>query len=270
MANQGIASASLALPEVPQETLLERIAAESAQAFAIAVKDIRIYYATPPMIMFGLLMPFFMFFSFSVGRGMGTEGAIAKMLALTTFFTASSAGPVILPMERRTRTFDRLLVAPLSLVTVLLGKTMVGAFFGLVISLVPLIAGLAFLGVSVSDPLLLAVGLIGGAVTFSSLGILFASFPADNPGAIMMPSTLLRWPLLFISGIFIPLGEMSPVARVVSYISPLTYTQDLFSHAVAGAGVQSLTLDLVALPVSLVLFLVPAMKLHGVSRKLGN
>ena len=269
MADGGAPTRPLALEAIRDESLLERIVAEAAQAWAIAVKDVRIYYLTPPMIMFGLLMPFFMFFSFSVGRGLGPETSVARMVALTTFFTASSAGPVILPMERRTRTIDRLLVAPLSLVTMLLGKTLVGTFFGVVVSLVPLLGGLVIFGAGVAEPLLLAVGLLGGALAFSALGILLASIPADSPGAIMMPSTLLRWPLLFISGIFIPLADMAPWTRAASYVSPLTYTQDLFSYAVLGTGAQSLALDLVALPLSLVLFLVPAMKLHDVSRRLG-
>lgn len=102
------------------------------------------------------------------------------------------------------------------------------------------------------------------------MGILLASMPADSPGAIMMPSTLIRWPLLFVSGIFVPLSEMAPWTRAISYVSPLTYTQDLFSYAILGTGAQSLALDLLALPLSLALFLVPAMKLHDVSRRLGH
>jgi ABC-type multidrug transport system permease subunit len=39
------------------------------------------------------------------------------LLALTTFFTASSAGPVIIPLERQMGTYDRLLAAPIVLVT---------------------------------------------------------------------------------------------------------------------------------------------------------
>jgi len=269
VAETEVARRATATLQVRDESLLERIAAEAAQAWAIAVKDVRVYYLTPPMIMFGLLMPFFMFFSFSVGRGLGAETSVARMLALTTFFTASSAGPVILPMERRTRTIDRMLVAPLSLVTMLLGKTLVGTFFGIAVSLVPLLGGLAIFGSRVADPLLLTLGLIGGSLAFSALGILLASMPADSPGAIMMPSTLLRWPLMFISGVFIPLADMAPWTRAASYVSPLTYTQDLLNWAVLGAGAQSLTLDLIALPVSLALFLVPAVKLHGVSRRLG-
>ena len=252
------------------ESLLQRIWAETGQALIIAIKDVRVYYLKPPMIMFGLLMPFFMFFSFSIGRGLGPETSIARLLALTTFFTASSAGPVILPLERSTRTFDRLLVAPVSLVTVLLGKCLVGTFFGLAVAMVPLAGGLAVFRMGVSNPALLVFGLMVGSLAFSALGILFASVPAESPGAIMMPSTLVRWPLLFISGIFIPLQDMAPWARALSYASPLTYTQDLLNHAILGAGAQSLTLDLVALPLCLALFLVPALKLHDLSRRLGH
>ena len=269
MADQGVVKGTLELRVARDETLLERVGAEAAQAWAIAVKDVRVYYLQPPMIMFGLLMPFFMFFSFSVGRGLDAGTSVARMLALTTFFTASSAGPVILPMERRTRTIDRMLVAPLSLVTVLLGKTLVGTFFGIAVSLVPLLGGLVLFGSSIADPLLLTVGLIGGSLAFSALGILLASMPADSPGAIMMPSTLLRWPLMFISGVFIPLADMAPWTRAASYVSPLTYTQDLLNWAVIGIGAQSLMIDLIALPLALALFLVPALKLHDVSRRLG-
>lgn len=255
---------------MPRERLPQRLAAEACQAWAIAVKDVRVYYLTPPMIMFGLIMPFFIFFSFSVARGLSPETSVARLLALTTFFTASSAGPVIVPLERRTRTFDRLLVAPLALVTVLLGKTLVGAFFGIVVALVPLVAGLVLFRFTVADPVLLAGGVVLGSLAFSAMGLLFAAIPTQTVGAIMMPSTLLRWPLLFISGIFVPLAEMDPWARAVSYLSPLTYSQDLLNHAVLGSGAQSLLLDLVALPACLVLFLAVALKLLDLGRRRGD
>ena len=84
-----------------------------------------------------------------------------------------------------------------------------------------------------------------------------------------MPSTLIRWPLLFISGIFVPLEEMAPWTRALSYLSPLTYAQDLMNHAVLGSGHMALWLDLAVLPVLLVAFLIPAARLHHRSRVLG-
>jgi len=247
----------------------QRLRDELAQAWNVAIKDVRVYYLTPPMIMFGLMMPFFMFFSFSVRREMAAAQSIARLLALTTFFTASSAGPVIIPLERRMGTYDRLLAAPMSLVTLLLGKTLVGAFFATVVSVVPLLVGLLGLHVTVANAGMLLAGIVLASLAFSAFGLVFASIPARSVGSIMMPSTLIRWPLMFISGIFIPLEEMAPWARVPAYLSPLTYAQDLMNHAVLGTGMLSPWLDLIVLLLSGGLFLVPSMWMHRRARKLG-
>ncbi|MFQ5420528.1 MAG: ABC transporter permease [Anaerolineae bacterium] len=248
---------------------MQRLRNELAQAWAVAVKDVRVYYLTPPMIMFGLLLPFFLFFSFSIKREVDAAEGLTRLLAMTTFFTASSAGPVIIPMERRTGTYDRLLAAPMSLATLLWGKTLVGAFFAMVTALVPLLVGMLWLRVVVADAGLLLVGVTLACLAFSAFGLVFASIPSQSVGNIMMPSTLIRWPLLFISGIFIPLGEMAPWARLLAYLSPLTYAQDLMNHAVLGSGYLNRWLDLALLPTLLIFFLIPAARLHQRSRVLG-
>jgi ABC-2 type transport system permease protein len=251
----------------------QRTQDELAQAWAVAVKDVRVYYLTPPMIMFGLLLPFFLFFSFSIRREIGAEVGIARLLALTTFFTASSAGPVIIPMERRARTYNRLLAAPMSLVTLLLGKALVGAFFAVVVSVVPLAVGLLWLHVTVANTELLVACAVLASLAFSAFGLVFGSIPTSSAtavGSIMMPSTLVRWPMLFISGIFIPLGEMASWAQVLAYLSPLTYAQDLMNHAVLGAGYLNWWLDLTLLPILLAVFLLLAIRMHHRSRELGH
>ena len=176
-----------------KEGWVQRLWDELAQAWTVATKDVRVYYLTPPMIMFGLMMPFFMFFSFSVRREMAAAQGVARLLALTTFFTASSAGPVIIPLERRMGTYDRLLAAPMSLVTLLLGKALVGTFFAVVVSVVPLSAGLLWLHVAGANAGLLLVGLVLASLAFSALGLAFASIPTRSVGSIMVPSTLIRW-----------------------------------------------------------------------------
>ena len=97
--------------------MTSRISDELAQAWTVTLKDIKVYYLRPGMIMFGFLMPFFMFFSFSVRREMAAGEGMSRLLALTIFFTAAAAGPFIIPTERRMGTYDRLLAAPMSLIT---------------------------------------------------------------------------------------------------------------------------------------------------------
>lgn len=252
-----------------KDTWLQRLRDELVQAWTVTVKDMKVYYLKPGMIMFGFLMPFFMYFSFSVKREMAAAQGVSRLLAMTTFFTAAAAGPFIIPLERRLGTYDRLLAAPMSLITLLLGKTAVGALFAIVTSAFALLVGVLAFGASIAQPWLLVAGVILGSFSFSALGLIFGSIPTRNPGDVQMPSTLLRWGLLFISGIFVPLAEMGTVARTVAYLSPLTYAQDLMNHAVLGVGLLDPWLDIAVLLVSGILFLLPSIKMHLRSKRLG-
>ena len=240
------------------------------QAWAIAAKDLRTYYFNPPMIMFGLIMPVLLFFSFSMRRADLThEMGIIHLLSMTLFFTSSTAGPVILILERRTRTLDRLMTAPVSMSCLLFGKTLVGVVFAVVVALIPLIIGLVFFHIQIYNPVLLGSAIVLSALSFSALGIWFGSFPAKSVGVVMMPSTLVRWPLLFISGIFIPLERLPVWLRPVSYISPLTYAHDAVKHGINGAGNQSAGLDILILPAFMTMFLFLAVRLYRRVRKFG-
>jgi len=251
-------------------TWTQRLKNEISQAWAVVIKDVRVYYLRPGMIMFGFLMPFFMFFSFSVKRQLDAGDGLARLLALTVFFTAAAAGPFIIPTERRVRTYDRLMAAPMSLLTLLLGKVAVGAFFAIAVSMVALSAGLLVFHVSIARPDLLAAGILLGATAFSTLGLIFGSIPTNNPGDVQMPSTLLRWGLMFISGIFIPISEMMPAARTIAHLSPLTYAQDLMNHAVMGSGVIHPGVDMGVLLLTSILLLWPSIRLHRRAQVLGR
>lgn len=252
-----------------KDTWLQRLRDELVQAWTVTSKDMKVYYLKPGMIMFGFLMPFFMYFSFSVKREMAVAQGVARLLAMTIFFTAAAAGPFIIPLERRLGTYDRLLAAPMSLITLLLGKMAVGALFAIVTSTFALLVGVVAFGASITQPWLLIAGVILGSFSFSALGLIFGSIPTRNPGDVQMPSTLLRWGLLFISGVFVPLAEMGAVARTVAYLSPLTYAQDLMNHAVLGVGLLNPWLDIAVLLVSGVLFLIPSVLMHLRSKRLG-
>ena len=246
-----------------------RTADELAQAWTVTLKDMKVYYLRPGMIMFGFMMPFFMFFSFSVRREMAAGEGLSRLLALTIFFTAAAAGPFIIPTERRMGTYDRLLAAPMSLFTLLLGKISVGAFYAMIVASVAAFFGIVFLDTSIAQPVLMIAGIILGSFTFSAMGVIFGSIPTHNPGDVQMPSTLIRWILLFVSGVFVPLADMSTTARGFSYLSPLTYAQDLMNHAVLGMGELNLWLDLSILFISGILFLLPSIRLHKRGRVLG-
>jgi ABC-2 type transport system permease protein len=77
-----------------------------------------------------------------------------------------------------------------------------------------------------------------------------------------MIAATIRFPVVFISGIFIPLSELPAWAQGIAYISPLTYFTDIARHSIQGQGHLPVAVDLVALLAFTALFLVVAMKLH--------
>ena len=61
---------------------LQRLVDELAQAQAVVVKDVKVYYLRPGIIAFGLMMPVFLFFSFTVRREMAVGEGVARLLAI--------------------------------------------------------------------------------------------------------------------------------------------------------------------------------------------
>jgi len=247
--------------------LTTRVRNEFKCSWAIAKKDMRAYYLKPSVLMFGIMFPVFMFLSFAVGRNVPPASLIPGLMAITILFSSSSIGPAVIPTERRTKTFERLISAPISFYTILVGKTLGGLIFSAAIAALPLVIGLAWLGTSIADPLALVTGVGLSSFSFSAMGIMFASYPTENPGDVMMMLNFIRLPLLFVSGVFIPIEAMPDWSRVVAFVSPLTYSNDLIRYGLEGSSYSSLMVDTALLVFSGALFLAVGMKLHERFRK---
>jgi ABC-2 type transport system permease protein len=209
----------------------------------ITEKNIRIYYNKAPVIIFGLLFPFFMFLAFFIGRNLELAAFFPGFLAMTLFFTASSVGPLITPWEKRDRTYERLLSYPVTLEGIILGDIAAGALFGLIITTLVWVVSRIVLHLSVVHLAAFAMAFLLGTLSFAALGSLLASPASDTPSNVMMLSSLIRFPLIFISGIFIPLSQMQGWGLLLASISPLTYLVDLFNAALTGGSVFSPFVD---------------------------
>ena len=232
-------------------------------AWAIAKKDMRIYYIKPNIIVSGIMFPLFMFMAFSVSTTAGPELLIPGLIAITILFSASSIEPVSIPIERRTKTFDRLLSAPVSLNSVVLGESLSGFLYSLGIAFVPLIAGMLIFGTAIVGLPALALGLLLTSFCIASMGTLFASYPTESPGDIMSMLNMVRLPLVFISGVFIPLSAVPSYAQFVTYFSPLTYGFDLIHSAYAGSSHFDPLIDVGMLLVFIIIFQLLADRLYN-------
>jgi len=239
-----------------------QLRAELVAAWAIAKKDMIIYYLKPNIIVSGMLFPLFMFLAFAVGRPGEPSVMIPGLIAITILFSASSIEPVSIPIERRMKTFDRLISAPVSLHAVVLGESLSGFLYSIGIAAVPFLAGLFLFGTPVLQAAPLIIGVLLTAFCFATMGTLFASYPTESPGDIMSMLNVVRLPLIFISGIFIPIEQIPGIAQYATYCSPLTYGNDLIHAAYSGTTSFPLVVDIAMLLVFILIFQLAANRLY--------
>lgn len=231
------------------------------RAFAICKKDIRIYYVKGPVLIFGILIPLFLFAAFLIGRAVNSGFLVSSLMSMTIFFSATAVVPTIMPWESQAKTLERLVSSPVSITAIVLGDILASFFFGALFSLVPLGLGLA-MGVAVINPGILLAAVLLASFCFSSLAAILSTRPTDVPSNVMMLSTFVKFPLLFISGIFVSIEELPEWGRLIASLSPLTYFTDLARFSIEGTSYYPLPLSIVALTSFALLFFAVAVKLH--------
>jgi ABC-2 type transport system permease protein len=232
------------------------------RSLVIAKKNIKIYYLKGPVIIFGLVFPLFLALAYIIGRNVPLKEVLPGLIGMTTFFTATSVGPSIVPWETRSKTLERLLCCPVALWTIIVGDMLSSFLFGLIISVIPLALTLT-LGIQPLNFMLLFLGLIIANLCFAALSVLLSAYPpTDVPATSMMLSSLVKFPLVFISGVFIPIEQLPPLGTAIASISPLTYFTDMVRQLFLSRGFYPLALDFTAVIAFTIAFALAAIKLH--------
>jgi ABC-2 type transport system permease protein len=250
------------MPPVDRGGLPGRLSRETSAAWAIAKKDMRIYYLKPNIIVYGILFPLFMFLAFAAGKNAPPGSLIPGLIALTLLFSAASIEPVSIPIERRMKTFDRLLSAPISLHSLVLGESMSGFLYSLGIACFLFVFGILLFGTPVAHALVLGAAIALTAFCFATLGTLFAAYPTESAGETMSMLNTVRLPLIFISGVFIPIPAIPQVGQEIALLSPLTYGNDMIGYAYTGSSLFSPLLDVLALVFFILVFQSVAHRLY--------
>ncbi len=200
----------------------------------ILMKDMRNYYLKPPNISWGLIFPvaWTLMFLLKSPTAVDVRELLPGVISLSVLFGTTSMLAVTLTFERRSRSFERLLLAPLDLNLLMLAKTSGAVVFGLVNAFVP-VAFAAFLtDLSGIDwlPVLGAIFLI--AVTSTLLG-LFIAVSVKEIFEAQTFSNFFRFPMIFLCGLFIPVQSLPLFLQPLSYILPLTYGVDILKSAIS-------------------------------------
>ena len=236
----------------------------------VTEKNMRIYYYKGGVVIFGLLFPLLMFLTFFIGRDLDLVLFFPGFLGMMLFFSSSSTGPLITPWEKREKTYERLLSLPVTIDSIILGDILAGAVFGVIITTIVWTASTIFLGLPLLNAFVLLVALLLGAFTFAALGTLLSSPALSNPSNVMMISSLVRLPLIFVSGIFIPLSQLNGLEWYLTSLSPLTYLVDLFHGALNGDSVYPPVFDIVILLFVIIAFVACARAIQVRNLRNGN
>ena len=235
------------------------------RSWLLCKKNITVYIKQGPVLMFGLLFPFFMTLSWIIGRDVSLDVVFIGIVAMTSFFTATAISPVILPIETREKSLERILVSPISLKENLFGIILASTLYSLIITTIITITLILLFSImfnSVFLVFLLFVGIGLMAILGSLLGLLVAGYHTDNFANIMILVNLVKFPLLFMSGIFIPFNELPSQMVYLSFISPLTFLTDLLRYSVDGSNYFTWEFDMYMLIIWLVLLLIVGYLIH--------
>ena len=211
------------------------------RAFYIAKKDARVYYFKAPNFTYGLLMPVSLFIAFSIAGQINSSLIVSGLTSLVILFGTTSIEAVAVVLEKQTGTFERLLAAPVSFFTILLGKALAGFFFGLALSAVILVPLTVISGKIIANPALLFIAIAFSSLTFSALGVLISAYAKWVPEAQML-SNFLRFPMAFLSGTFMPLELLPSQLEIVARFLPLTYSVEALRISINDSASTSIYL----------------------------
>ena len=224
--------------------------------YILWLRQIKRYYRSKSRIVGSAAQP--LFYLLALGYGLGHVFAAAGqgnyiqflvpgIVGMSIIFTAIFSGMEII-WDRQFGFLKETLVAPVSRINIMIGRTLGGATVaagqGLVVFILALIIGFRPDSWLLVFPAILVMCLI--SLLFTSLGIAVASNLADMQGFQLIMNFLVM-PLFFLSGALFPLQGLPTVLAYVVHIDPLTYGVDALRTLLINAGQINFGLDLAVL-----------------------
>jgi ABC-2 type transport system permease protein len=215
-----------------------KVLAPLMHSIYIAENDLRQSFKSVRHVVWSLLFPIFMMFTFSFRYGVsGPDVSFATFLipgivGMTAMFGSINETMSIV-WDKSLGVFDRILAAPVSSTSIIVGKTMAGAVMGVISALVLLIIGSLLFGVSFANIGFVLLIIVLASFSFTGIGTIISGL-ASEPREAMMLSNLLRFPMMFLGGVFFDINLMPSPLPVVARTLPLTYATEALRAATSG------------------------------------
>lgn len=213
--------------------------------FNILKKDIQTYYLKPPNISWGIIFPFAWTGMFFIKSSQTTESIITLLpgvVAVSILFGTTSMLAVTVTFEKKNRSFERLLLAPIPLELLMLSKTTGAILFGIANAFVPVVMALFLSDLSQIIWSFFVIAIIMIAMASAFLG-LFIAVAVSEVFEAQTFSNFFRFPMIFLCGLFFPIEKLPDYLKPLSYILPLTYGADILHGSVHSGNKMPFSLD---------------------------
>lgn len=206
----------------------------------ILKKDIRNYYLKPPNISWGIIFPL----SWTLMQIIRSPGDLDIMellpglMGMSVLFGTTSMLAVTITFERKGRSFERLLLAPIGLNTLVLAKISGAVMFGIFNAFVPLVLASFLTDLSGINWTLVILGVFLVAVSSTLLGLMVAVSVQEVFEAQTL-SNFFRFPMLFLCGLFVPIERLPAILKPLSFCLPLTYGTDILRASILGSSLMN-------------------------------
>lgn len=160
------------------------------------------------------------------------------LMGMSVLFGTTSMLAVTITFERKGRSFERLLLAPIGLNTLVLAKISGAVMFGIFNAFVPLVLASFLTDLSGINWTLVILGVFLVAVSSTLLGLMVAVSVQEVFEAQTL-SNFFRFPMLFLCGLFVPIERLPAILKPLSFCLPLTYGTDILRASILGSSLMN-------------------------------
>lgn len=226
--------------------------------YILWLRQLKRYSRSRSRIIGALGQPLLFLFAFGFGFGPIFQRAgggnyidflAPGIISQSILFTAIFSG-IELIWDRQFGFLKETLVAPVSRLEIMIGRTLGGATIatiqGVIVFVLSLLAGFRPHSIAALLPSLAVMFLI--ALLFTALGTAIASTMEDFQGFQLIMNFLVM-PLFFLSGALFPLDGIPAVLRTVAVFNPLSYGVDGLRATLVNSAHFGLGIDIMVLAV---------------------
>ena len=224
--------------------------------YVLWLRQVKKYFRSKSRIIGSLGQPLLFLVAFGFGFGSIYQKAgggnymqfLAPGIILMSVLTTAMFSGIDIIWDRQFGFLKETLVAPVSRLEIVLGKTLgaatVAIFQGIIVFLLSMLVGFRpqnIYGILPAFGFALLV-----AILFSSLGTAIASLLEDMQGFQLIMNFLVM-PIIFLSGAFFPLTGLPGAVEFITKINPLSYGVDGLRGALSGVYAYGASFDFIIL-----------------------